>query len=220
MPFPGCSSPVCTLCGEQKTTPYSRTRTRRYFSCPVCSLVFLDPVLRLSEKKEKARYELHQNILHDPAYRAFLLKLASPMLDRLAPGSAGLDFGCGPGPLLSEIFREAGHQMHNYDPFFSPDKNLLETAWDFITVSETAEHLFNPGRELNHLREMLNPGGLLGIMTSFVPEHIPFSSWSYAVDPTHVCFFSEAVFSWLGGKWGTVPEFPSQNVVIFHKPVI
>jgi hypothetical protein len=32
----------------------------------------------------------------------------------------GLDYGCGPGPTLSSMFREKGFKMADYDLFFKP----------------------------------------------------------------------------------------------------
>jgi len=44
----------------------------------------------------------------DPRYRRFLARLAEPLIAHLPKGARGLDFGCGPGPTLSLMLREAG----------------------------------------------------------------------------------------------------------------
>ncbi len=82
-----------------------------------------------------AHYLHHENHLDDPGYRRFLSKLADPLLARLPAGSKGLDYGCGPGPALAAMLREAGHQVALYDPFFHPDLTPLERSYDFETCT-------------------------------------------------------------------------------------
>ena len=36
-------------------------------------------------------------------------------------GVEGCWAGCGPGPALAEMLREAGHTVATYDPLFAPD---------------------------------------------------------------------------------------------------
>ena len=82
-------------------------------------------------------------------YRAFLNRLAKPLKERLSPNSLGLDFGAGPGPTLSLMLQEAGHEMSIYDPFFSKNPSAMNQVYDFITATEVVEHLHHPGRELD-----------------------------------------------------------------------
>ena len=72
--------------------------------------------------------------MNDAGYRRFLSKLADPLMARLAPGARGLDYGCGPGPALAAMLREAGHEVALYDPFFAPDPAPLSGA----TISSPA----------------------------------------------------------------------------------
>ena len=197
-------NPTCPLCGGTRIAPYHRDRARDYLHCQTCSLVFVPPSQHLSLADEKAYYDLHDNQPDDPGYRRFLDRLFTPLNQRLAPRSRGLDFGCGPGPALAHMLEEAGHAISLFDPFYCPDETALAARYDFITLSEVAEHLAEPGRELDRLWDNLLPGGWLGIMTKRVRDPDAFRTWHYITDPTHVCFFSDATFQWLVGHWSAM----------------
>ncbi len=167
-------------------------------------MVFVPRGQHLSAADEKAVYDRHDNRVDDPGYRRFLGRLFTPLNGRLAAGSRGLDFGCGPGPALARMFDEAGHTVALYDPFYAPDDGVLGTRYDFITLSEVAEHLAAPGAVLDRLWGQLLPGGWLGVMTKRVRDREAFKTWHYILDPTHVCFFSEATFEWLAARWSAM----------------
>ena len=197
-------TPLCPLCGDTRVSPYHRDRRRDYLTCATCELVFVPPDQHLPAAEEKAYYDLHDNSPDDPGYRRFLLRLFTPLARRLAPGARGLDFGSGPGPTLSGMFEAAGHAVALYDPHYAPDRSVLSHRYDFITLSEVAEHLARPGRELDRLWARLEPGGWLAIMTKRVRDRQAFATWHYIADPTHVAFFSEATFRWLAARWSAM----------------
>ena len=212
----------CPLCGGKQIVSYHRDKTRDYLHCPVCDLVFVPRAQHIADGAAKAYYDLHDNQPDDPGYRRFLGRLFTPLNERLAPNSRGLDFGSGPGPTLSRMFAEAGHDVALYDPFYAPDPSVLGQTYDFITLSEVAEHLVAPGRELDRLWQSLKPGGWLGIMTKRVRDATAFKTWHYITDPTHVAFFSEATFHWLVDSWSseTAPvrlELIGADVVLINK---
>lgn len=208
----------CPLCGGADTRHYHRDRCRDYWQCGHCALVFVPGDQQLAPALEKAIYDCHENSPQDPGYRRFLSRLFTPLRERLPPGARGLDFGCGPGPTLSVMFEEAGHPMAVYDIYYAPDRHALAADYDFITASEVVEHLAAPGRELERLAGQLRPGGWLGLMTKRVTTRDAFAHWHYILDPTHICFFSEASFVWLGDYLGMTVEFPAADVVLLHKP--
>jgi len=189
-----------------------------YWRCPDCQVRFLDPGQRLAPAAERAYYLLHQNDPDDPGYRRFLAKLADPLLARLAPGSRGLDFGCGPGPALAAMLREAGHAVALYDPFFAPDRAALAETWDFVTCTETAEHFHDPAAEFEQLRRLVRPGGWLALMTCFQTEDARFATWQYRADPTHVVFYREATLRHLATGWGWHCEVPAKDVALMQRP--
>jgi 2-polyprenyl-3-methyl-5-hydroxy-6-metoxy-1,4-benzoquinol methylase len=196
---------------------YSQDRRRAYFSCGLCSLVFVAPQDRPGRDAERAEYELHRNNPADPGYRAFLSRLATPLLERLRPASEGLDFGCGPGPALAGMLREAGHRVALYDSFFAPDQAALQGRYDFICATEVVEHLHQPGRELACLWSRLKGDGWLGIMTKLVRDREAFARWHYKNDPTHVCFFSERTWRWWADRHGAGLEIIGADVILVQR---
>jgi hypothetical protein len=191
---------------------------RDYWRCGTCEARFLDPGQRLSPQEEVARYRQHENDVDDPRYRQFLSKLAEPLLERLEPGLCGLDYGCGPGPALAAMLREAGHDMALYDPFFHPDPSALERRYDFIACTETAEHFHHPAEEFDRLDRLLRRGGWLGLMTCFQTDDARFADWHYRRDPTHVVFYREATMHTIAAMRGWTCECPVKDVALMHKP--
>src|SRR5690606_20429248 len=151
----------------------------------------LDPAQLPDSATELAHYRLHRNDPRDPGYRGFLARLAEPLRARLAPGACGLEYGCGPGPALAALPREAGAPMAVYAPFFAPHAAVLEVRYDFITCTEAIEHFHRPAREFGRLDRLLRPGGWLGLMTEFQEGDERFARWHYRRDPTHVVFYRE-----------------------------
>ncbi|HEX5738583.1 MAG TPA: class I SAM-dependent methyltransferase [Hydrogenophaga sp.] len=208
----------CPVCEGQECHPFLTVGDRSYLRCPTCLATFLLPVQRPSPAAELAEYRLHQNTASDAGYREFLQRLSTPLLQRLHPGSHGLDFGCGPGPVLAELLREAGHAVSLYDPFFHPDTTTLSATYDFITCTEVIEHFHRPADEFRRLAGLLAPGGWLALMTNFQTDDARFAHWHYRRDPTHVVFYREATLRWLANHHGWTCEFPTRNVSLMHKP--
>ncbi len=207
----------CLLCGDRNTDLFFEDEIRHYFRCPSCSLVFVPPEEFLCPVEEKKRYDLHQNSPDDKRYREFLGRLFNPLREKLPTGSKGLDFGSGPGPTLSLMFKEAGYPMTIYDAFYAKNPEALREQYDFITATETLEHVHNPKKELDQLWACLRPHGWLGIMTKLVLGKEKFSKWHYKNDPTHVSFFSRETFEWLATERRAKLVFADSDVILLHK---
>jgi SAM-dependent methyltransferase len=176
------------------------------------------PDARLTADEERARYALHRNNPDDDGYRRFLSRLVEPLLEAVPLGAEGLDFGCGPQPVLAQMLTEQGRRCVSYDPFFAPDRRVFERRYDFICASEVLEHIFQPVRELQLLFDALRPGGILAIMTGFAPASPEaFAAWHYIRDPTHVCFYSPQVFRYVGDRWNASLQIPSPDVVLLQR---
>lgn len=212
-------SPDCSVCGSPATRPFANIHGRAYHRCDHCMATLLDPAQRLSSAMEYAEYLEHKNNLADIGYRKFLSKLATPLLARLAAGQDGLDYGCGPGPLLAQMLKEAGHSVSLFDPFFLPNRSLLDHRYDFITCTETIEHFHQPAKEFTRFDRMLRPGGWLAIMTCFQTDDDCFASWHYRRDPTHVVFYREATLRHIAHGFGWSCEIPVKNVALMQKPL-
>lgn len=204
----------CVLCHCEGLEAYSRDRRREYWRCPVCDLVQVPATWHLDPVEEKAHYDLHENDPGDAGYRRFLSRALDPVLERLESGAEGLDFGCGPGPVLSLMFREQGFDCREYDIFYAPDETLLQRQYDFITATEVVEHLAAPGEVLNRLWGLLRPRGVLAIMTKRVLDADRFANWHYRNDPTHIVFFHRRTFEWLARQWRAGLEFPGSDVAL------
>ncbi len=220
-PYKGASSRLiteaCPLCFSVQTAFFHQDEQREFLRCRQCALVFVPSRSHLSKAEEKSYYELHQNSPFDSGYRNFLERLSRPLLLQLKQASWGLDFGSGPGPTLSLMLEEAGHKVELYDPFYASNQSVFARQYDFITCSEVVEHLQAPGRELRRLWALLKPGGVLAIMTKRVIDQTAFSRWHYKNDPTHIVFFSEHTFNWLGELWQVKPTYCGADVVFFNK---
>jgi 2-polyprenyl-3-methyl-5-hydroxy-6-metoxy-1,4-benzoquinol methylase len=207
---------TCPLCRSSRVAPFAEVGHRRYLDCAVCRLISLVPEHRLDRIAERACYDTHENDPRDPRYRGFLNQLAAPLVEHLPAGARGLDYGSGPGPTLSVMLAEQGFEMTIYDPCFAPDAAALRRSYDFITCTETAEHFFAPGDELDRLGRMLRPGGWLAIMTELWRDDRAFADWRYPRDPTHVCFYRPATMQWIADHHGWALESPHANVALFH----
>ena len=207
----------CPLCGHERVAPYFRDKRRPYLQCLRCRLVFVSPAYRPSRAQERAEYDLHQNDVDDPGYRAFLSRLAIPLLQRLNPPATGLDFGCGPGPALAGMLEEAGLEIALYDIYYAPDDAVLCRTYDFICATEVVEHLGAPGAELARLWSRLAPGGWLGIMTKLVRDRAAFAGWHYKNDPTHICFFSRTTWDWWAQRVGAELTYVGDDVMLLQK---
>lgn len=211
-----CPSP-CPLCGavDSYALPVAG---KQYHRCRSCELVWLDGADHLGPSAEKAVYDGHDNQVDDPRYRHFLMRAFGEVLSRVPPPASGLDFGCGPGPALIAMGREAGYQMAGYDKFYADLPDLLTRQYDFITSTEVIEHIADPRAALDVLWGCLKPGGILVLQTQRVLDDDRFKTWRYRHDPTHIVFFAEASFRVLAIRWQADVLFPHGDVVVFTKP--
>lgn len=208
---------TCPLCETQNTGFYYRDIRREYWQCECCALVFLLPGFYLDVAAEKQQYDLHENADGDEGYRRFLNRIAEPLLLRLPMNASGLDFGCGPAPVLANILQQAGHEVLLYDIFYNRNDAIWQRDFDFITATEVFEHLHFPGKEWSRLWARLRPNGYLAIMTKLVIDVEAFSRWHYKNDPTHVCFFSRTTFLWWAGQNNAQIEFIGNDVILLRK---
>ncbi len=210
------TSQRCPLCAAADSTPFYRDSRRRYWRCGHCQLVFVPALYQLGRAAELAVYQQHQNHLDDSGYRQFLSRAAQPLLARLpaSGGARGIDIGCGPAPLLAKIINESGHHCAYSDPFFYP-QHAVGSGYDFITLTEVAEHMADPRRDLLPLDARLKTGGWLVVMTKRVADAERFAGWHYKNDPTHISFFSDTTFDWLAAQWGVAWASEGSDVAVF-----
>ncbi|CAM3695081.1 class I SAM-dependent methyltransferase [Rheinheimera salexigens] len=207
----------CPLC-QENTHFFCQDKLRCYWQCNCCALVFADRTTLLSATDELKHYQCHDNDINDIGYRQFLQRLAQPLQQHLGRSNlTGLDYGCGPGPLLAKILQQQGHHMAIWDPYFATDKQVLSHQYDFITCTEAIEHFVQPAIEWQKWQNLLKPSGVIAIMTKRYTTLEQFQNWHYKTDPTHVSFFSKHTFSFLAKRDGYKLHFPVNDVVIMQR---
>lgn len=215
----GCEDVLCPLCLNAVDETFTDSLDIKIWICNHCELIFKDPGSRPSHDEERARYLVHQNNNGNQGYINFLKKAVNPAIDFIEPGSEGLDFGCGPNPVLSEIVKEAGFACLNYDPIFFPE--FPDERMDFIFATECFEHFFNPMREMNLMTALLRPGGFLIIMTQQWKDKEQLADWWYMRDKTHVAFYHQKTFDYICEQFGYTIQFDDgEKVLILQKDVV
>ena len=207
----------CIVCSSNQIEPFTTSDNLDYWKCNFCKTKFLDKKHYVDKSSEKKRYLEHENIIEDEGYRTFLSKLTNPLKDKIQLNAKGLDFGCGHGPALADMLKKDEYSIDLYDPFFFPNKEIFKKKYDFITCTETAEHFFNPKKEFDLINSLLNKGGWLGVMTSFLTTNEAFDSWYYRRDPTHVVFYAEDTFGVIAQQRNWHCEIITKDVVLFNK---
>ena len=208
---------ACPLCGTGGQALFAQVGARRYFRCTHCRLTFLDPRQLPSAAEERAEYALHRNAPDDPRYRRFLAQATDPLVERLAPGAEGLDFGCGPGPAIPAMLGERGFAVRTYDPIFQPDESALARRYDFVTCTEVAEHFHRPDAGFARLDALLRPGGWLALMTGVLYEDAEFPTWGYIRETSHVVFYRPETLAWIARRFAWDHEPVTKTVVLFRK---
>jgi hypothetical protein len=178
--------------------------------------MFVDQQHMPTPDEERERYEQHQNTIHNQGYIAFLNTAVDAALPFLSSGMAGLDFGCGPNPVLSELLKQQYLHCSNYDPFFFPVKP--DTDFDFIFATECLEHFHHPEREISYLVSLLRKNGILTIMTSLWNDDNAFKDWHYLRDKTHVSIFNFKTIEYMAQTFDLeVLNTDRKRFVVFRK---
>lgn len=205
----------CSLCEEVLTKQVDA----EYFHCSACQAYVKNFSFWLDPLAEKERYDLHKNDVFDPRYRDFVSPISNAIKSDYSAKHIGLDYGCGPGPVIAQVLHEAGYKVKLYDPFFCPDESYLCLEFDYIFSCEVFEHFTHPKREIEKLIGVLKPGGRLYIMTRLYDEKsaIPFENWYYRKDPTHVFIYTESTMRFIAKKFPLVLEKMDNRLIVFEK---
>ena len=206
----------CPLCESVETEYKTHAKNRDFFTCTNCQLIFVSPGQLLDVKEEKNRYNQHENNILSEGYIEFLNEIITPLLAHIKPFSSGLDFGSGPFPALAQLLRNQKLKVDLYDPFYVNNEIVFTKKYDFITLTEVAEHLYKPKMEFERIISLLNDDGILAIMTSRTDTIKDFTDWYYIKDHTHVCFYADASMDYLAKKYKLSLKFISKRVVLFQ----
>ena len=137
----GCFTCIVYLAGQ--VSHFTTIDAQTYWRSPECNAIFLDHTHFSSARVEHEHSLGHDNRADEPAYKKFLSQLTTPLLTQLKLGEKVLVLGCGPSPAEAAMRSERGFSMALAIRFPS-DKSSLQSIWDFITCTETAEHFHDP----------------------------------------------------------------------------
>ena len=207
----------CPLCHSDDTGSYYKDRRRVYVNCRSCNLIFVPKAYHLSPEREKARYDLHRNSPNDAGYRSFLQGILNPTIEIVPLGSRGLDYGSGPEPVLTEMFREQGYRMESYDIHYADNPAVLKEKYDFLVCNETVEHFSQPRKEWERFPQLIGPDGIVAVRTELMHASRDFSKWHYIRDETHICFYSKETFQWLADFGGFTVEYFGATAIFRQK---
>lgn len=208
----------CPLCGNSKCIPFTQDKRRAYSICERCKLVFVNPEHLPSPAFEKSEYDKHENHDDDEGYLRFLDRTRIPLLKAIPSPAQGLDFGCGPNPVLAKRLEDDGYQMQCFDAFYTyPPLQTPKHGFDFIVSTEAIEHFHTPSKEWSTWLSLLAKDGVLVIMTKRWLSKARFDQWHYKNDQTHVSFFHRDTFQYLADKFGFEANFVSDDVVLMHR---
>ena len=203
----------CLLCHQP-----SSLNLNEAFECSHCGLVFKNPQVHWNSDQDFKRYSTHNNNEQDQGYIDFLNHLVDPLTQFLPLNFESLDFGCGPGPIMSLLLKEKGGVIANYDPIFLKNDEALNRTYDVVTSSEVVEHFKKPDKDWDLLVSLVRPNGVLGIMTLFISSEIDYKSWWYKNDPTHVVFYGEKTCAYLANRFNLEIIYnDKKSVIIFRK---
>jgi SAM-dependent methyltransferase len=183
----------------------------------VCDLIAVDRTELPTPEQERARYLHHNNTPDDAGYVAFLTRFVDVVLREIDDAAIGLDFGCGPAPVLAQLLEQRGVRMAAYDPMFLPDGAALNRSYDLITCTEVAEHAHDPAAFFDTLARLLRPGSTLALMTQLHDDIPDFAAWWYQRDVTHVSFYARRTMEYIAQSHGWSMQMPAADIVLFHR---
>jgi len=187
---------TCPLCNSI----LNKQIDAHFYDCHTCRAIVKDKKYYLTPSEEKAHYECHNNDVNDVGYQNFTMPITRYVLETCLPTHKGLDFGSGTGPVISSMLEKENYNIIQYDPFFAPDKSVFNTTYDYIISCEVFEHFNTPKLEIDKLISLLNPNGILLIMTLLYNDTIDFKTWYYKNDPTHVFIYRPETITYIAKK--------------------
>lgn len=201
---------VCKICTHDVRTIHDGQLGIDYYYCNHCRFMSMDEKKIVTPEQERKRYLAHINTREDKKYvdmlKGFIEISVKPFRKNI---KTALDFGSGPGPVLSMLLEEMGCETDIYDIYFAPKKVYRAKSYDLITCTEVLEHLKHPLETLRDLKKHLEPGGILAAMTLFHPvegvdmeSEAVFRDWWYRRDPTHISFFRPGTFKYIANLLG------------------
>ncbi|MDD3462035.1 MAG: class I SAM-dependent methyltransferase [Sulfurospirillaceae bacterium] len=208
----------CKICDTQTVPLEDKQLQKIYFLCPCCEYIFLDENYVVSQDRELSQYQNHNNSLENIGYVNMFENFIDFFYSEIENPKKAFDFGSGPKPVLSQLFERKGLTCSIYDKFYACEKTYQNSTYDIITSTEVFEHLGNPLETLRMLKSLLNPQGIIAIMTLFHNNSKEdFLNWWYRRDPTHIGFFTPQTFDVLANICGLeVVKHDNKRVIVLR----
>lgn len=209
----------CKICGKKTVELYDDQFNATYYYCKNCDYISLDEKLIVSNEKEKSLYNYHNNSMENIGYvnmlKKFIERFIKPYIDI---ETDALDFGCGPGPVLSELLKSVGIKTDIYDPYFFPKRIFVNKNYGLITCTEVFEHFKNPIENFKLLDNLLINNGILALTTLFQPDIKMFTKWWYRRDATHISFYTLNTFKYIANYFNyEILDFNEKNTCVLRK---
>ena len=204
----------CPLC-KSTANHFYEWKNKIHYQCPTCGGIFKETDTWPSVDDELKHYEQHNNDIEDTGYQNFVSPITNAILNDLSPKHEGLDFGAGPGPVISKVLNDNNFSIVQYDPYFHNFPELLTKKYDYIVSCEVIEHFYHPHKEFALLKKLLKPNGKLYCMTHIYDDRIDFHTWYYKNDPTHVFIYQAQTFDWLRKEFGFSDISINNRLIIF-----
>ncbi|MFA5004810.1 MAG: methyltransferase domain-containing protein [Candidatus Omnitrophota bacterium] len=219
---------------EYKITAGNLQADLKLLRCAHCGLVFADPLQ--SRKFLKTQYSVFKDELYisEEKGRRIAARAVLKKISRFKKPGELLEIGCAAGFLLDEAVK-LGWKTHGIEPCkwmsdFAKNKlglgsifDSLEQAafrahyFDLIILADVLEHLDDPRSELERLRKLLKPGGILYISTpdidSFLSRLLKAKWWG--IQYGHLFYFSRKTLSKMLGLCGFKPLSYSAYLRVF-----
>lgn len=141
----------CPLCNSID----QKAMNNEFILCHNCFGIFKRNDLLLDTQKEKERYDLHNNDENDTNYQTFVSPITQAVLEKFTPNHKGLDFGAGKSSAICKVLNDNNYNIQAFDPFFNNNTSLLLEKYDYISSCEVIEHLYEPKKEFEKLKNLL-----------------------------------------------------------------
>ena len=204
---------ICPLCQSVLNDKIEE----KYFLCHNCKAIVLDRKYYLSFEEEKNRYLEHNNDVNDERYQKFTSPITNYILENYQKHHIGLDYGSGTAPVISKMLTDQQYSVYQYDPFFHPEKKVLNHEYNYIFSCEVFEHFHNPKTEIDFLHQKLKSKGELIFMTSLYNSTILFDTWRYRKDPTHVFIFQKETIEYIAKNWNLKIKKLEKQLICLQK---
>lgn len=194
---------LCKLCNNPVIKIDDARNSWEFFHCKKCEFIFKNDSDFVNSEDELKQYNNHNNTMDSPGYVEMFERFIADTFEEYKEEIKDvLEFGSGPGPVLSELLKQKGFNVDIYDKYFSPQKVYKGKQYDLITSTEVIEHIEDPIAIFEFFRAS-KEWGYLALMTQFhTNDAQDFQKWWYKNDPTHICFFRPKTFEVLAQKNG------------------